>query len=92
MNDIKPLFIPLLRVWFELFQSGEKTEEWRRYGGCWNERTCWLDRPVTLSLGYTRMRLSGRITGFRRAMATGPAIGIYGAGTECAVFGIAIDR
>ncbi|WP_211217706.1 hypothetical protein, partial [Novispirillum itersonii] len=66
MADEKPLFIPLCRQWFDAFQSGLKTEEFRPAGGRWNPKTCRIGRPVTLSLGYGKhRRLAGVITGFR---------------------------
>jgi len=56
----KPLFIPLKAKYFEQFESGEKTIEYRAYGGRWNQVTCYEGRPVTLSYGYGRARrLSG---------------------------------
>jgi hypothetical protein len=48
----KPLFIPLRREYYNAFLSGNKSVEYRRYGPGWNERTCWVGRPVMLSLGY----------------------------------------
>lgn len=62
-----PLFIPLKREYFEAFKSGSKTEELRRYGPRWNERTCLVGRPVTLSLGYGKAhRLTGTIERFKK--------------------------
>ena len=59
------LFIPLRREWFEAFESGDKTIEYRPYGPRWNERTCRVGRRVTLSLGYgKRKRLHGTIVSF----------------------------
>ena len=75
-----PLFIPLRREWFEAFAAGTKTQEWRRYGPGWNERTCLIGRPVTLALGYTRTRLHGVVTSFGVRRARGPAAELYGAG------------
>lgn len=60
----RPLFIPLRREYFEAFERGEKTEEYRPYGPRWNERTCYPGRPVVLSLGYGKAR---RLTGIIRA-------------------------
>lgn len=37
----------------------------RLYGPRWNERTCYIGRPVTLSKGYgTKNRIYGHIKGF----------------------------
>ncbi len=66
----KPLFIPLKREFFEAFEAGTKTEEFRQHGARWNERTCSIGRAVTLSLGYGRQRrIHGIVTGFRTAPA-----------------------
>ena len=59
-----PLFVPLRTEYFRAFERGEKRAEWRAYGPRWNERTCWVGRDVTLSLGYSGARISARITGF----------------------------
>ena len=62
-----PLFIPLCREWFEKFERGEKTTEFRVYGPRWNERTCAPGRSVTLSLGYgKKRRICGTIKGIRK--------------------------
>lgn len=62
----KPLFIPLKAKWFEAFERGDKTTEYRAYGPRWNERTCRVGRAVTLSYGYGKARrLSGEVIGFR---------------------------
>lgn len=87
----KPLFVPLKKQWFDLFASGEKTAEWRRYGPGWNERTCRPGRRVVLALGYTRTRLAGVVTSFQVRPARGPAAELYGEGTMCAVIAIALD-
>lgn len=50
------LFIPLCRKWFEAFERGEKTTEYRVWGPRWNIRTCPPGRLVTLSLGYGKHR------------------------------------
>lgn len=59
--DEKALFVPLCGAWFDAFAAGTKTEEWRRYGARWNERTCRIDRVVTLARGYGWPRLSALI-------------------------------
>lgn len=56
-----PLFVPLRTEWFRAFESGEKTVEYRAYGPRWNETTCYVGRPVTLSHGYSGARLSTEI-------------------------------
>lgn len=54
---MKPLFIPLCTKWFRLFESGEKTTEYRAYGPRWNEKTCVAGRKVVLAHGYGFPRL-----------------------------------
>lgn len=62
---MKALFIPLKTEYFRAFQAGTKPVEFRQYGPRWNERTCYLGRPVVLSHGYgKRERLQGVISGF----------------------------
>ena len=86
-----PLFIPLRRVWFEAFASGEKRHEWRRHGTRWNAGICAIGRPVTLALGYTRARLRGVVTSFAvRPASSADAAAIYGEGTPCAVIGVVL--
>ena len=59
---MKPLFIPLKAKYFDAFESGEKTTEYRKLGKGFNPSTCVLGRPVTLSRGYGKSRrLSGSI-------------------------------
>lgn len=62
----KPLFIPLKAKFFDAFDSGEKTTEYRRFGGPWNLKTCRPGRAVTLSRGYGKQRrIAGRIKAAR---------------------------
>jgi len=62
----RPLFIPLCAKWFEAFERGDKTEEFRPWGPRWNIGTCMPGRRVTLSCGYGKSRrLHGVIAGFR---------------------------
>ena len=65
MNKEKPKFLPLKRKFYNQFKDGSKTEEYRKYGRWWNERTCTVGREVVLSLGYGKERMRGIITGFR---------------------------
>jgi hypothetical protein len=66
-RNIRPLFIALNAAYFEAFLGGRKTDELRRYGPRWNERTCAVGRPVILSKGYgATHRLSGRIRAFKK--------------------------
>lgn len=64
---MKTLFIPLKTEYYQKFESGEKRDELRAYGIRWNEKTCVIGRPVTLSKGYGKQnRISGVITGFKK--------------------------
>jgi hypothetical protein len=64
-QEEKPLFIPLKSQFFDAFESGEKSVEYRLYGARWNERTCRVGRNVVLSRGYGKARrLRGTVVGF----------------------------
>ena len=61
------LFIPLKSCYYDLFAEGTKTDELRKYGPRWNERTCQVGRAVTLSRGYGKKhRMSGTIGAFKK--------------------------
>jgi Lar family restriction alleviation protein len=60
----KPLWIPLKREYFEAFERGEKSIEYRRYGGRWAEQHVYPGRPAILGLGYSGRRLRAIVTGF----------------------------
>jgi hypothetical protein len=66
-RPVKPLFVPLKGAYFFQFENGTKPnmEEYRPYGPRWNERTCWVGRPVTLRYGYRGRSLRAVIVGFR---------------------------
>jgi len=65
-QQLKPLFIPLKREYFEAFERGEKDTEYRRWSKRWSAETCALGRRVVLSLGYGKARrLRGVIIGWR---------------------------
>lgn len=92
-----PLFIPLKREYFEAFERGEKTTEFRPNGPRWNARTCFVGRPVVLSLGYGRARrITGRVVRFevsREPLKTPAWLQCYGHRTgDCACIQIEIDR
>jgi hypothetical protein len=95
---VDALFVPLRREYFEAFESGEKTEEYRPYGPRWNERTCPIGRRVVISLGYgTQRRLQGTITSFRKSEEVPESAAwraCYGAAGHkvAACIGIALDR
>lgn len=92
------LFIPLKQEYFEAFESGQKTEEYRPYGPRWNERTCPIGRRVVISLGYgTQRRLTGTIMSFRKSeevTASAEWRACYGTKGHkvAACIGIALDR
>ena len=63
---MKPLFIPLYTEFYEQFENGTKTIEYRNYGPRWNEKTCLIGRPVVISKGYGKKnRLKGIVTNFK---------------------------
>lgn len=66
----KPLFVPLKTRYFRAFESGAKTTEYRLAGPRWNERSCWIGRPVTLSHGYSGSRLYARVASVERIPAS----------------------
>lgn len=62
-----PLFIPLITEYYEAFERGEKSEELRKYGARWNEKTCTPGRKVILSKGYGKhARMKGQIWRFKK--------------------------
>lgn len=64
----KPLFIPLKTVFFEQFEDGSKTHEYRKAGGRWNAKTCRVGRAVVLSKGYGKAhRLTGAVDSFEES-------------------------
>jgi hypothetical protein len=92
-----PLFIPLRREWFEAFENGHKTFEYRPLGPRWNARTCAIGRRVVLSLGYGRQRrLRGTIVSFEQSedvIRTSAWQSIYGSKgyTMAAKIGVQLD-
>jgi hypothetical protein len=59
-----PLFIPLKAEYFDAFERGEKTTEYRPRNKQWNSGTCTIGRAVLLSRGYGKQRrLTGKIVG-----------------------------
>ena len=90
----KPLFIPLKTEYFEAFQNGSKTTEYRQSGGRWNEKTCRVGRRVTLSKGYGKQhRLTGRVAGFEiKQMDSEAWIACYGEPGTAACINIELDH
>jgi len=61
----KPLFICLKAAFFDAFENGTKTTEYRRRSARWNATTCAIGRRVILSRGYGKgKRLTGVIEAF----------------------------
>ncbi len=80
----KPLFIPLKGIYYDAFEAGVKTVEYRAYGPRWNERTCYPGRKAILSRGYGKQRRM-QLT-VVRATIIAPSedfIKIYGDGKQC---------
>ena len=89
---MKPLFIPLKRIYFEAFARREKSVEVRRYGPRWNERVCSPGRKVILSCGYSGARLMGTIRFFKRGNhVTQAARDIYPDCDDFALIGIDVQ-
>lgn len=64
---MKPVFLPLISKYYEAFKDGSKRSEYRLYGDRWNERTCRVGRPVTISKGYgKRNRIYAFVESFKR--------------------------
>ena len=62
---MKSLFLPLKKQYYEKFEQGLKTTEYRPYGPRWNEHTCVIGREVIISCGYGKTRrLHGVIISF----------------------------
>lgn len=90
-DDLRPLFIPLLGLWFDAFERGDKQCEWRRFGPRWHFDSCWVGRAAVLSRGYSGRRLAGRIRSVRLAASDEggePTIRLFGAGVMCIVIGL----
>lgn len=91
----KPLFVPLKAEYYEAFEDGSKTVEYRRYGRGWNERTCRVGKAVVLSYGYGKARrLNGIVTGFKivGADAHEAIRSVYPEGDEFAAIEIKVLR
>lgn len=85
-NDDRPIFLPLLGIYFDAFERGEKTLEWRRFNNRWNFKSCRVGRRVTLSRGYSGRRLSARIRSVALASVCDHAlVELFGARAVCIV-------
>ena len=90
---MKPLFIPLKRKYYERFINGQKSNEMRLDGKRWNDKTCFVGRPVVLSLGYGKY---DRVKGIIRDTYTiddcfnSDFIELYGVGKTARIINIAV--
>lgn len=94
---MKPLFIPLKAEFFDAFEAGTKTTEYRKRGPRWNVATCAIGRGVVLSRGYGKQRrLTGRIVGFHYDILPHRIpgwVGIYGENAgDAACITILLDK
>jgi hypothetical protein len=88
-TPLRPLFIPLTGKWFDAFERGDKSEEWRKHGARWNVATCALGRAVTLSRGYSGRRLRASICAASiRQPDTPERVALFGDGVDCMVIGL----
>lgn len=92
-TELKPLFIPLKREYYEKFKSGEKDTEYRRFGPRWNGGTCFVGRPVVLSLGYGKAnRMRGVIRRFyTKVMDSADWLACYGSPDRAACIQISVE-
>ncbi len=71
---MKPLFIPLKRCYFEAFERGDKTHEYRRDVPRWSPKNVFPGRPITLSMGYGKKhRLSAEVVSRTERWMDSPA-------------------
>jgi len=98
--NAKPLFLPLMRRYFDAFARGEKHTEFRQVSKRWNLDKVTVGRPVTLSSGYgSHSRLQGIVESVKVAhSSTLPeedrtaVLECYGGDVELICIGIKIDR
>ena len=92
------MLIIVRKIWFEEFRSGAKRVEYRRYGRMFNERVCYIGRPVAIA--NRRDRAGPRLTGVVTSFATVPVsempemLDIYpdtAAHTSIAAIGVDLD-
>jgi hypothetical protein len=80
----KPIFIPLMANYYEAFEAGTKTHEYRPLGPRWNFRTCTVGRDAVLSYGYGKQRrMNKKIISVKVVPAPADFMKIYGDGREC---------
>ena len=94
-GDRAALFIPLNGEHYDAFERGDKTTEYRKYGGQWTEKHVYPGRAVVLSKGYGKQaRLTGTvIEATRGAPPDDPAWkAIYGDSQDAFHIKISVDR
>ncbi|WP_417831669.1 hypothetical protein [Terasakiella sp.] len=74
-KEVKPLFLPLKGLYFDLFSDGRKTYELRRLRGGWNLSQVYVGRDVVLSYGYgKKYRKEAMILAVKSANSIGELI------------------
>lgn len=61
MRHTKPLWVPLKAKYFDAFEAGSKTIEYRLYGAQWTEKHIYPGRPAVLGRGYSGRRLRAEV-------------------------------
>ena len=61
---IDRLFLPLNKMWYDLFVSGQKTWELRGINSQYNEKTVYLGRAVEIRSGYKNGAKFGKIDAY----------------------------
>lgn len=93
MSELKPLFVPLKKKYYEAFECGDKGTEYRAYGPRWNERTCYPGRHVVLSCGYGKGRRIKAIIDYAEIVPpTQDFLEIYGNGKQCFAITLIVEK
>lgn len=98
--NVKPLFLPLMRHYFEAFARGEKRTEFRQLSKRWNLNKVTVGRPVTLSSGYgSHSRLQGVVDSVKTAHSStlpeedrAAVLECYGGDVELICIGIRLEE
>ena len=57
---MKTLYLPLKKEWYEMIESGVKTEEYREYKPYWSKRLTGVEYPLlSVRYGYLRANEKG---------------------------------
>lgn len=91
---MKPLFVPLRKIYFTEFADGLKTTEFRVLGPRWNDRVCFAGRPVVLSCGYSGPRILTSVAAFSAVDSSSDEhlSAFFGAGIMLAAIRMALCR